>query len=98
MQPGIVSPPSGSIAPERLDSPTPLRGEPVDVLRTRLAASAAALAFAAVALPACGDDDGKGAAEEINQGVKKGAKGVEKQGNEIDDDLKGRDERKQRDK
>ena len=70
----------------------------MDALRTRVAAAVAGLAFAAFALPACGDDDGKGAAEEINQGVKKGAKEVERQGNEIDDDLKGRDERKQRDK
>ncbi|MCA1708899.1 MAG: hypothetical protein LC808_38745 [Actinobacteria bacterium] len=70
----------------------------MDVLRTRLAAVVAALAFAAVALPACGDDDGKGGAEEIDKGVKKGAKEAEKQGNEIDDDVKGRDEKRQRDK
>ncbi len=69
----------------------------MDVWCTRSAAALAALAFAA-ALPACGDDDGKGAAEEIEKGVKKGAKEAERQGNEIDDDLKGRDERKQRDK
>jgi len=53
--------------------------------------SAPQLAFAAVALPVCGVDDGKGAAEEIDKGVRKGAKEAEKQGNEIDDDLKGRD-------
>ena len=70
----------------------------MDLLRPRVAAAVAALAFAAVALPACGDDDGRGAAEEIEKGVKKGAKEAERQGNEIDDDLKGRDERKQRDK
>jgi len=68
------------------------------VLRTRLATCVAALAFAAAALPACGDDDGKGAAEEIDEGVKKGANEVEKQGNEIDDDVKGTDEKRQRDK
>ena len=70
----------------------------MDVLRTRLAACLAALAFAAVALPACGDDDGKGAAEEIEEGAKEGASEVEKQGNEIDDDVKGADERNQKDK
>ena len=70
----------------------------MDVLRTRLTVAVAALAFAAVTLPACGDDDGRGAAEEIEKGVKKGAKEVERQGNEIDDDLKGRDEKRQRDK
>lgn len=70
----------------------------MDLLRTRPAVALAALAFAAVSLPACGDDDGEGAAEEIEKGAKKGAKEVEKQGNEIDDDVKGRDEPKQRDK
>lgn len=69
----------------------------MNFLRTRLGAILAALAFAA-ALPACGDDDGKGAAEEIEQGTKKGAKEVEKQGNEIDDDVKGTDESRQKDK
>lgn len=67
-------------------------------LRNRLAAAVAALAFAATALAACGDDDGKGAAEQIEKGVKKGANEVEKQGNEIDDDVKGTDEKRQRDK
>ena len=66
--------------------------------RNRLAACVAALAFAAVSLPACGDDDGKGAAEEVERGVKKGAKEAERQGNELDDDLKGTDERRQKDK
>ena len=69
----------------------------MNLLRTRLATGVAALAFA-VALPACGDDDGKGAAEEIDQGAKKGANEVEKQGNEIDDDVKGTDEKRQKDK
>ena len=67
-------------------------------LRTRLGASLVALAFAAVALPACGDDDGKGASEKIEEGAKKGAREVEKQGNEIDDDVKGKDESRQKDK
>ena len=70
----------------------------MNVARNRLAACLAALVFAAVALPACGDDDGKGAAEEIEQGAKKGADEVEKQGNEIDDDAKGTDEKRQKDK
>ena len=69
----------------------------MNLLRTRLATGVAALAFA-VALPACGDDDGKGAAEEIEKGAKKGANEVEKQGNEIDDDVKGTDEKRQKDK
>jgi hypothetical protein len=69
----------------------------MNVLRTRLAAGIAALAVA-VALPACGDDDDKGAAEEIEKGAEKGADEVEKQGNEIDDDVKGQDEKDQRDK
>ncbi len=68
----------------------------MNLLRTRLATGVAALAFA-VALPACGDDDGKGAAEEIEKGAKKGANEVEKQGKELDDDLKGKDEKQQRD-
>lgn len=33
-------------------------------------------------------DDGKGAAEEIDTGVKKGAEEAEKQGNQVDDDVK----------
>jgi hypothetical protein len=57
-----------------------------------------ALAFTVVALPACGDGDGEGAAEEIEKGAEKGANEVEKQGNEIDDDVKGADEKRQRDK
>ena len=70
----------------------------MNVLRNRVVTCLAALAFAAVTLPACGDDDGKGASEDIEQGVKKGAKEVEKQGNEIDDDVKGTDEKRQKDK
>ena len=70
----------------------------MDVLRNRFAAGLAALAFALVALPACGDDDGNGAAEDVERGAKKGAKEVERQGNEIDDDVKGTDEKRQKDK
>ena len=69
----------------------------MNAFRSRFAAGVAALAVA-VALPACGDDDDKGAAEEIDKGVHKGANEVEKQGNEIDDDVKGEDETKQKDK
>ncbi len=67
------------------------------LLPNRFAAGIAALAFA-VAVPACGDDDEKGAAEEIESGVEKGASEVEKEGNELDDDAKGKDEAEQRDK
>lgn len=70
----------------------------MQVLRNRLAAAVAALAFAATGLASCGDDDEKGAAEEIEQGVKKGADEVEEQGNEIDDDIKGTDEKRQEEK
>lgn len=70
----------------------------MNVLRSRLAACLAPLAFAAVALPACGDGDGKGASEEIEKGAEKGANEIERQGNEIDDDVKGTDEQRQRDK
>ena len=70
----------------------------MNVLRNRVAACLAALILAAFALPACGDDDGKGAAEEVERGAKKGAKEVERQGNEIDDDAKGTDEKHQKDK
>lgn len=70
----------------------------MQVLRNRLVAAVAALAFAATGLAACGDDDEQGAAEEIEQGVKKGVDEVEEQGNEIDDDIKGTDEKRQEDK
>ena len=56
--------------------------------RHRFAAAIAALAFA-VALPACGDDDERGAAEQIEKGVEEGADEVEQEGNELDDDAKG---------
>lgn len=69
----------------------------MDLLRSRIAAGIAALAFAVV-LPACGDDDGKGAAEEIEKGAEKGADEVEREGNELDDDVKGKDEAEQRDR
>lgn len=67
------------------------------LLRNRFAAAIAALAFS-VGLPACGDDDEKGAAEQIDKGVEKGADELEQEGNEIDDDVKGKDEGQQRDK
>jgi hypothetical protein len=70
----------------------------MDVFRSRLAAIVVAAAFVGVALPACGDDDGQGAAEEIEKGAEKGADEVEKEGNEIDDDVRGKDESEQRDK
>ncbi|MEJ7751302.1 MAG: hypothetical protein WKF32_07630 [Thermoleophilaceae bacterium] len=60
----------------------------MDVLRTRIAALIAACAVA-VALPACGDGDGKGAAEELEKGVKKGGNKVEKEGRELEDDARG---------
>lgn len=69
----------------------------MDLLRSRIAAGIATLAFA-VTLPACGDDDERGAAEQIEKGVEKGADEVEREGNELDDDVKGKDEAKQRDK
>jgi hypothetical protein len=69
----------------------------MNLFRGRFAAAVAALAVA-VAMPACGDDDDKGAAEEIDKGVEEGANEVEKQGNEIDDDVKGADEPQQKDK
>ena len=69
----------------------------MSLLRNRFAAGIAALAFG-LALPACGDDDEKGAAEQIEKGVEEGADEVEKEGNELDDDVKGKDEAEQRDK
>ena len=65
------------------------------LLRTRLAALIVACSLAA-ALPACGDDDGKGASEKINKGAKKGAKKVEKGAKELEDDARGKDEKKQK--
>ncbi len=74
----------------------------MEVLRTRIAALIAAFAVA-TAFAACGDDDGKGAAEEIEKGAeklekgaRKGAKKIEKEGRELEDDVRGRDERNQR--
>ena len=65
------------------------------LLRTRLVSLIAACAVA-VALPACGDDDGKGAAEEIEKGAKKGADEIKKEGKEFEDDARGTDEKKQK--
>lgn len=67
------------------------------LLRNRFAVGIAALAFA-IALPACGDDDQKGAAEQIEKGLEEGANEVENEGNELDDDVKGKDEAEQRNK
>ena len=66
----------------------------MNVFRTRFAALLTACSLA-VAFPACGDDDGQGAAEEIEKGAKKGAKKVEKEGKELEDDVRGKDEKKQ---
>ncbi len=68
----------------------------MDLLRSRLPAALIA-AVLALSVSACGDDDGKGASEQIEKGVNKGAKKIEKEGRELDDDVKGRDEKKQKD-
>ncbi len=68
----------------------------MDVLRNRLTVALVASAVA-FAVPACGDDDGKGASEKIEKGAKKGAKKIKKEGRELEDDVKGKDEKKQRD-
>ncbi len=68
----------------------------MDALRNRLVAALVASAVA-LALPACGDDDGKGASEKLDKGVKKGAKKIKKEGKELEDDVKGKDEKKQKD-
>ncbi len=68
----------------------------MEVLRNRLVAALVASAVA-LALPACGDDDGKGASEKIDKGAKKGAKKLKKEGREFEDDVKGKDEKKQKD-
>jgi len=70
-------------------------GDHMEILRSRLVAAVVALAVAFV-IPACGDDDDKGAIEEIEKGAKKGAKKVKKEGKELEDDVKGKDERKQK--
>ena len=67
----------------------------MNLSRSRIAALIAACAIA-IAVPACGDDDGKGAAEEVEKGAKKGAKKVEKEGKELEDDVRGKDEKKQK--
>ncbi|CAN5153154.1 hypothetical protein BH20ACT20_BH20ACT20_08530 [soil metagenome] len=68
----------------------------MDILRNRLAAAIVASAVA-FAFPACGDDDGKGVSEDVEKGAKKGAKKIKKEGKELEDDVKGKDEKKQRD-
>lgn len=67
----------------------------MNLSRSRIAALVAAC-FVAVAFPACGDNDGKGAAEEVEKGAKQGAKKVEKEGKELEDDARGKDEKKQK--
>jgi len=67
----------------------------MNLSRSRIAALIAACSIA-IAVPACGDDDGKGAAEEVEKGAKKGAKKVEKEGKELEDDVRGKDEKKQK--
>jgi hypothetical protein len=68
----------------------------MELLRSRLPAALIA-GVLALSLTACGDDDGKGATEDIEKGVKKGTNKIEKEGRELEDDAKGRDERKQKD-
>ncbi|MDQ3644505.1 MAG: hypothetical protein M3356_03220 [Actinomycetota bacterium] len=68
----------------------------MEVLRNRLAAALVASAVA-LSFGACGDDDGKGASEKIDEGAKKGAKKIKKEGKELEDDVKGKDEKKQKD-
>lgn len=68
----------------------------MDMLRNRLIAAVAASAMA-LAVPACGDNDDKGAAEELEKGVKKGAKKIKKEGRELEDDVKGKNEKRQKD-
>lgn len=62
----------------------------MDVLRNRLATAVAALAFAFV-VPACGDDDDKGAVEEIEKGAEEAKDRIEKEGKELRDDVEGKD-------
>lgn len=64
------------------------------MLRSRTAAVVTAFALA-TAFSACGDDDGRGAAEEIDKGAKKlekgakeGAEKVEKEGRELEQDAR----------
>ena len=68
----------------------------MDILRNRLAAElgASAVAFAPTA---CGDDDGKGVSEDVNKGAKKGAKKIKTDGKELEDDVTGKDEKRQKD-
>ena len=63
----------------------------MDLLRNRLVAALMAGAFA-LALPACGDDDDKGAVEEIEKGAGKAKDTVEKEGRELKEDVVGKDD------
>ena len=58
------------------------------VLRSRVAMALVALA-AAFAMPACGDDDGKGASEEIEKGAGEAKDEIEQEGRELEDDVEG---------
>ncbi len=60
----------------------------MDFLRTRVVMALVALA-ATFATPACGDDDGKGASEEIEKGAGEAKDGIEKEGRELEDDVEG---------
>lgn len=66
------------------------------ILRNRLVAVlvASAVAFAPTA---CGDDDGKGVSEDIEKGAEKGADKIKKEGRELEDDVKGKNEKRQKD-
>ena len=64
----------------------------MDLLRNRLVAVLMAGAFA-LALPACGDDDDKGAVEEIEKGAGKAKDKIEKEGKELKDDVEGKKEK-----
>jgi len=66
----------------------------MDLLRSRTAAIVTAFALA-TAFSACGDNDGRGAAEEVEkgakeleQGAKEGAKELEREGRELEQDAR----------
>ena len=65
----------------------------MDLLRNRLVAALMAGAFA-LAFPACGDDDDKGAVEEIEKGAGEAKDKIEKEGRELGEDVAGREEKR----
>jgi hypothetical protein len=69
----------------------------MDLLRNRLVAVLMAGAFA-FAVPACGDDDDKGAVEEIEKGANKAKDKIEKEGKELKDDVEGKKEKAKKNK